>query len=170
MVATGAGDWINTIPVGNITADGGIINTTAVTDTLLFQPGTGISVGKTSNPSTLSFPGETSQLTITFTNGTNAVTNMAVTDYFTVDGTVGGALNGMVVAVTPNASTTCTGGTVTAVSGGTQVALSNVSLAASQACTVTVDVSSTSIGGITNFIPIGSVSYTHLTLPTICSV
>jgi uncharacterized repeat protein (TIGR01451 family) len=158
VVATGAGDWINTIPVGNITADGGIINTTAVTDTLLFQPGTGISVGKTSNPSTLSFPGETSQLTITFTNGTNAVTNMAVTDYFTVDGTVGGALNGMVVAVTPNASTTCTGGTVTAVSGGTQVALSNVSLAASQACTVTVDVSSTSIGGITNFIPIGSIT------------
>lgn len=158
VVATGAADWINTIPVGNITADGGIINTAAVTDTLNFQPGTGISVGKTSNPSTFSFPGETSQLTITFTNGTNAVSNMAVIDYFTDDGTAGGTLNGMVVAATPNATTTCPGGTVTAVSGGTQVALSGVSLAANQSCTVSVNISSIGSGGVTNIIPIGAIT------------
>jgi len=41
-----------------------------------------------------------SQLTITLTNGSQAVSGLAFTDYFTTDGTSGAAANGMVIAPT----------------------------------------------------------------------
>jgi uncharacterized repeat protein (TIGR01451 family) len=85
------------------------------------------------------------------------VTGLSVTDYFTLDGTVGAAANGMKIAPTTNASTTCPGGVVAAAAGGSSVALSGVSLAAGASCTVTVNVTSTSVGGITNYIPVGSI-------------
>jgi len=158
VIATGGTNWVNTIPSGNISADGGIINVAAVSATLTNQPATAISVSKATSPSTLTFPGETSQLTITFTNGNTAVSNMSVTDYFTVDGTSGATLNGMALAATVNVNTTCTGGVVTAVSGGTSIGLSGVSLPANSSCTVSANVTSNAVGGITNFIPIGAIN------------
>ncbi|MBI1214672.1 MAG: DUF11 domain-containing protein [Alphaproteobacteria bacterium] len=158
VVATGSADWINTIPIGNITADSGVSNQTAVTGTLTYDPPTDITVAKATSPSTLTFPGQVSQLTITVMNGTLATTNLGFTDYFTADGTSGGSANGMVIAPTPAASTTCPGGAVTASAGGTQVQLSGASLAANATCTVSVNVSATKVGGITNFIPAGSIS------------
>ncbi|TVQ82235.1 MAG: DUF11 domain-containing protein [Micavibrio sp.] len=157
VVATGGADWVNTIPVGNLTADGGVSNQTAITGTLTFDPPTNLTVAKTTNPGSLTFPGQVSRLTITINNGTLDVTGLSLTDYFTTDGTAGAADNGMVVAPTPAASTTCTGGTVTAVPGGTSVALSGASLPASASCTIEVNVSSVSVGGITNFIPVGAI-------------
>jgi uncharacterized repeat protein (TIGR01451 family) len=64
----------------------------------------------------------------------------------------------MKIAPTPSASTTCTGGSVAAVAGGTSVSLAGASLAANASCTITVNVTSTAVGGITNYIPIGSIS------------
>ncbi len=158
VIATGTSNWINTIPSGNITADGGVRNVNAVAATLNFDTANSISVDKATNPSTLTFPGQISELTITFTNGNTAVSNMAVTDYFTVDGTSGAPLNGMAISSTPNASTNCLGGVVSAVADGTDIGLSGVSLAAGAQCFVTVNVTSTAVAGITNFIPVSAIT------------
>ncbi len=158
VVATGSANWVNTIPAGNILADGGAANQTPVTGTLNFNAPTGITIAKATAPSTLTFPGQTSVLTVTLTNGTTAVTDLSFTDYFTTDGTSGASANGMRIAATPSASTTCPGGTVSATPDGTSFSLSGASLSASGSCTVTLNVTSVVVGGITNFIPIGSVT------------
>ena len=157
VIATGGAPWVNTIPIGNITADGGVSNQSAVTGTLLFDAPTNLVVAKSTHPSTLTVPGQISQLTIDITNGNLAVTGLDLVDYFTTDGTSGAAGNGMAIAPTPAASTTCPGGTVTATPGSTSVAVNGASLGANSNCTVTVNVTSTSVGGITNFIPPGSI-------------
>ncbi|MDI1226761.1 MAG: SdrD B-like domain-containing protein [bacterium] len=157
VVATGAANWVNTIPIGNITANGGVNNQTAVSGTLVFTAPTNLVVAKATNPSTLTFPGEISRLTIDITNGNLAVTGLDLADYFTADGTSGAAVNGMAVAPTPAAATTCPGGTVAAAAGATSIALNNANLAANASCTVSVNVTSTTVGGITNFIPPGSI-------------
>ncbi len=158
VTATGAGNWVNTIPVGGISADGGVINTTPVSGTLGFNAPTNLTVAKSSNPSTLTFPGQVSVLTITLTNGNQAVTNLAVTDWFTSDGGAGSAANGMVIASTPAAATSCPSGLVSATPGATSVTLSGASLSANASCTVSVNVTSTAVGGITNYIPSGAIS------------
>ncbi len=158
VVATGGSNWVNTIPIGNITADGGISNQSAVTATLTNNAATAVSVSKATNPSTITFPGQVSQLTVTLTNGATPVTNLHVTDYFTMDGTVGGGANGMQVAPTTGATTNCPGGVVTAVPSAASVAISGVSLGASASCTFSVNVSSTTVGGITNYIPVGAIA------------
>lgn len=158
VVATGSASWVNTIPAGNITASGGVSNVTPVVGTLIYQPPTSLTVAKATNPSTLTFPGQVSQLTITIQNGSQAVTGLHMTDYFTSNGTSGGTPNGMVVAATPAASTTCPGGIVSATAGAASVGLSGVSLASSGTCTMTVNVTSTAVGGVTNYIPVGSLA------------
>jgi large repetitive protein len=158
VVATGGASWVNTIPIGNITADGGVRNQTAVASTLTYNAPTSLTVAKATNPSTLTFPGQVSLFTITITNGTQAVTNLRLTDYFTTNGTSGASANGMVISATPAAGTTCPGGIVTAVAGGTAIGISGVSLGASASCTVNVNVTSTAVGGITNYIPVGAIS------------
>ena len=158
VVATGGANWTNTIPSGSITADGGVRNVAAISAVLSNQSPTAISVAKATNPSTLTFPGQTSELTLTFINGNLAVTNLSVTDFFTVDGRSGSPLNGMAIAATPNASTTCVGGVVSAVAGGTEVSLNGVTMAANASCTVALNVTSTAVGGITNFIPISAIT------------
>ncbi|MDD5391065.1 MAG: SdrD B-like domain-containing protein [Gallionellaceae bacterium] len=157
VAATGGANWVNTIPVGNITADGGVINQSAVVGTLVYQAPTNLTVGKTTNPNTLTFPGQVSVLTITVTNGSQTVNNLRLTDYFTVGGTVGGVANGMIIATTPGAATTCPGGVVAATPGGTSVSLSGANMSASTTCTITVNVTSTAVGGITNTIPAGAI-------------
>ncbi len=157
VIATGAANWVNTIPAGNITASGGVSNQSAVVGTLLYTAPSNPSIIKATNPSTLTFPGQISVLTLTITGGTQAVTNLSLTDYFTTDGTSGAAANGMAIAPTPGAATTCPSGIVTAAPGATSVSLAGASLAALASCTVTVNVTSTSVGGITNYIPISSI-------------
>lgn len=157
VTASGAASWINTIPAGNITANGGIRNTGPVSATLTRNAPENLIVAKTTNPSTLTFPGQVSQLTIQITNGSQAVSNLALTDHFTTDGTAGGALNGMVIASSPAAATTCPGGVIHVTPGGTAVSVSGVSLTPAQNCEVTVNVTSTSVGGINNIIPVGAI-------------
>lgn len=154
VVATGSADWINSIPPGGIEVLGtGIINQSAVAATLQFSPGTALTVAKATNPSTLTFPGESSRLTITVNSGNQPITNLSFTDYFTLDGTDGAAPNGMILTADPAPSTTCPGGVVTAAAATRLVSISGISLAAASSCTVSINVTAISLGGITNFIP-----------------
>jgi uncharacterized repeat protein (TIGR01451 family) len=161
VLATGSANWDNSIPAGNITAIGGVSNQTAVTGTLSFTPPSGMSVAKTSNPSTLTFPGQVSQLTISINNGSLPVSNLRLSDFFTTDGTAGAAANGMLLAPAPLASTTCPGGLLTAAPGAASVALSGASLVANASCTLTVFVTSMKVGGLTNFIPVNAIQTTQ---------
>lgn len=158
VIATGVGNWTNTIPAGGIvSADSGVTNQSAVSGTLLYNAGSALTVAKATNPSTLTFPGEVSRLTITLTNGSQAVTGLGLTDHFTTDGQSGSSANGMVITANPAASTTCPGGIVGALPGATSVSLSGATLAANASCTFAVNVTSTTVGGITNYIPVGAI-------------
>ncbi|MEO8386904.1 SdrD B-like domain-containing protein [Polaromonas sp.] len=157
VVATGGANWVNSIPPNNIVADGGVRNVSAVTGTLLFSAPTGLSISKTTSISSLAFPGQVSRLTINVSNGTQPVTNLQLTDYFTVGGTSGAANNGWVLTPDPAPTTTCPGGVVTAAAGARLVSLTGVNLAANATCQVSVNVTSAVTGGNTNTIPPGAI-------------
>lgn len=158
VVATGASDWVNTIPVGGVTADGGVTNTVAVAASLTNGTTGQVGVTNSTSPNSLTSPGETSVLTILLNNsGSIDLSGVSLTDYFTVDGTVGGTQTGMVISAAPNASTTCVGGVVSATADGTDVRLDQASLAAGTSCTVSVNVTLRTIGTIQNVIPIGAI-------------
>ncbi|ABR91207.1 Hypothetical protein mma_2824 [Janthinobacterium sp. Marseille] len=156
VIATGNANWLNSIPADGIKADGGVRNVLPVTATLIHNAATSLTILKSTNPSTLTFPGQVSQLTIDINSGTQGVTNMGVTDYFTTDGTAGAPENGWVITANPVASTTCPGGNVVAVPGSRSVSLSIASLAANTTCSVKVNVTSTVAAGVTNIIPAGA--------------
>ncbi|MFO1191489.1 MAG: SdrD B-like domain-containing protein [Rhodoferax sp.] len=158
VVATGGAAWTNTIPAGGISADGGVVNTTAVSAVLGFAAPSPLTVAKATNPGTLTFPGQVSRLTVVITGGSSSVSGMALTDHFTTNGLANGTPNGMVIAPTPAASTTCPGGVVTAVPGGTSLGLSVASLANGAQCAMSVNVTSTAVGGITNLIPTNAIT------------
>ncbi len=142
---------LNSIPPGNITASGGVANTTAVTQTLT-KVASQVGLSKVFNPTSIASPGQPSQLTITINN--NIPPNTALTSVGIVDNLPAG----MVVAAVPNISTTCPGGTVTAVPGDNKITLTDASLAAAATCQVTADITSQFFGTLTNTLPIGSVT------------
>ncbi|MEM1402510.1 MAG: SdrD B-like domain-containing protein [Pseudomonadota bacterium] len=156
VVASGTSDWTNTIPAGGITADGGIVNTADVSATLTYVPPGVPLISKAIAPGTI-VPGQSSTLTVTLTNGTQSLTGLSVSDFFTDDGLVTGADNGMRIAASPQASTDCPGGIVTAQPDGTELRLSGASLAAGAACEFSVQVTSESVGTIVNRIPLNSI-------------
>ena len=98
-------------------------------------------------------PGGTSTLTITITNpaaNTVALTGVAVSD----------ALPSGVVVATPNgASTTCTGGTESAVAGSGTVSLTGGSINAGASCNVIANVTAAAVGSYVN--TTGTVSATN---------
>ncbi len=157
VIVSGDSSWTNTIEPGQLTADGGLVNRDPVSAILNFQAPAVPVISKAINPGTIS-PGQSSTLTITITNGAEPITNLLITDHFTLDGTPDGAPNGMRVASPVLASTTCPGGTVSAQPGNRQVTLSGVSLAANQACQVSVRITSTVVGTTTNLIPMDTIS------------
>ncbi len=159
VTATGAGNWVNSLASGKVSAAGGVRNVNPVTATLTNASAGAISVTNNAAPNNLTAPGQTSVLTITLTNsGTLSATNVALTDYFTADGTSGGTATGMTITGSPNAKTTCTGGIVTASAGGTSVGLTGASIPAATACTITVNVTLNISGTVQNTIPIGAVT------------
>jgi len=87
--------------------------------------------------------GATSTLTFTIDNTPNAndATGLDFTDNLPA---------GVTVAGTPNASTTCTGGTLTAVAGTGVVSYTGGTVTAGASCTVSVDVTSSTPGTHTN--------------------
>lgn len=87
--------------------------------------------------------GGTSTLTFTIDNtlATAAATNLAFTDNLPA---------GLLVAATPNASTTCAGGTLSAVSSGSSVVYSGGSVPAGSTCMVQADVTAPAPGTFVN--------------------
>ena len=161
VTATGSAPWVNTVPTGNLMADGGVINVNPFSATLGVLPSQNILVSEFTSPSTLSFPGEISRLTIEVTNGSNPVTGLSLTDFFTSDGLSGSSDNGIVIAGTPAVATTCTNGSVAATPSGNSVTLSGASMLGNEVCQYSVNVTSVQVGGITNYIPVGTITTTE---------
>ena len=68
---------------------------------------------------------------------------------------------GMTVASVPSGSTTCPGGTVTAVPNASSFALSGAGIAGGATCSISVNVSSFQQGNLTNTLPIGAIASTQ---------
>ena len=82
--------------------------------------------------------GGVSRLTYDLNNGAAvAATSVALSDSLPAD---------VVVADTPNAETTCAGGTLTAAAGGSEVSYSGGTLGAGATCMIAVDVTSVAVG------------------------
>ncbi len=141
VTGTTGGIFPNTIPVGalstssNTPTQPNVTNSNEASDNLRVAE---ILVGKTyanDNTANLNVP---TTLTITLENTIDVpLTGVAFTDIFTDTSPP------LEIAATPNASTTCTGGSVTAVAGTDQFSLSGATIPPNDSCTVTVDVIAT---------------------------
>lgn len=159
VLAVGAGPWVNTLAAGKVTSAEGPTNSQVVTRTLN-QQSASLALNKQFNPLIVT-GNQPSTLTIDVVN-TSAVpiSNVSFTDVFP---------QGIQVYSTPNAQTTCTGGTVAATPGSGQVSLTGAQLGTGVAgtCQVTVTVTSVAFLNLTNTIPAGAVSsqggYTNAT-------
>jgi uncharacterized repeat protein (TIGR01451 family) len=131
------------------------LNSNAATATTTLTPAPNLTLGKAFAPATIN-PGGISTLTITLNNtapGAAPLSGVAFTDAMLP--------SNVVVAPTPNASTTCGTGIVTAVAAATNVSLSGGSVGANASCTVTVSVTSATSGIWIDSIPAGAVSSTQ---------
>ncbi|NVN97956.1 MAG: DUF11 domain-containing protein [Geobacteraceae bacterium] len=149
VTTTGSGSKVNTIPAGNISSAEGLNNTADVTATLYEVP-TQININKSFNPVLVS-GGYPSIMQLDITNPSNSVTitGVSITDTFP---------EGMEVYSVPNASTTCSGGTVSAIPGDGKIVVNGATLAKNSTCYVYVSVTSKRFLNLTNTIPAGSVS------------
>ncbi|WP_201397133.1 IPTL-CTERM sorting domain-containing protein [Alicycliphilus denitrificans] len=157
VLATGAGPWENTLGVGKVTSAEGPTNSQAVTRTLT-QQSASLALNKQFSPLIVT-GNQPSTLTIDVVNtSVSPISKVSFTDVFP---------QGILVYSTPNAQTTCPGGTVTATPGSGQVSLTGAQLGAGNTCQVTVTVTSVAFLNLTNTIPAGAVSsqggYTNAT-------
>ncbi len=148
---SGAAPWSNTVPVGGITSAEGVSNTVAATASLTSIAGA-ININKSFSPVIVT-GGVPSTLTITLTNPTASVLHgVGFTDVFP---------SGIQVYSVPDVTSTCTGGTVTAVSGVGQMSLAGATMAANSTCTITLQVTSVKFLNLTNVIGAGAVVSTE---------
>jgi len=144
-------DWTNTVPVGGISSAEGVANVATVGATLTKAVGA-ININKSFNPVIVT-GGVPSTLTLILSNPTaSALHGVGFTDVFP---------NGIQVYSVPDVTSTCTGGTVTAVSGDGKMSLTGASMAASGSCTITLQVTSVKFLNLTNVIPAGAVVSTE---------
>ena len=136
VVASTSGAMVNTS--GDLTSNTGNSGTASDTLTVIPQPGFSKAFAPTSIVS-----GGVSTLTFTIDNtaSTVALANLAFVDNLPA---------GMTVATPPNASTTCTGGTLTASAGSGSIQYVGGSVAAGASCTVQADVTATTPGSYAN--------------------
>ncbi|MEZ5502364.1 MAG: SdrD B-like domain-containing protein [Halioglobus sp.] len=156
VTVSGTNDWVNTIPAGRVTAAGGLTNRDPVSATLFYAAPEVPLISKSITPGTI-VPGQSALLTINLTNGSQDLTNLEVVDNFTMDGLPASAKNGMRIAGAPELSTNCPNGIVTALPDGDSVRLSGASMLANTQCQVQVRVTSTTVGTLTNTIPLNSI-------------
>jgi uncharacterized repeat protein (TIGR01451 family) len=138
VTATTAGSKVNT--TGNVTStNGGTGNTATGILTAIAPP----SLAKTFSPNPIGVGGvSTLTFTINNPNAGTALTGVAFADSFPA---------GLQVAATPNATTTgCGSPTFAPAAGNTSVSFSGGTIAASDTCTVTVDVTATTAGAKAN--------------------
>jgi LPXTG-site transpeptidase (sortase) family protein len=162
VTSTTPGTVINTIPPSNITNDQNRVPSNALTANLTVQILSDLSVSKAFTPSTVAANG-ISTLTITLQNtNTSAIINVSLTD--NLPGTT--ANNSVFVAPTPNASTTCAGGVITAIPGSQTIQMTGGTIPAQIGgipgiCTISVNIQgSNTAGNRTNTIPTTNVSGT----------
>lgn len=154
VTATGSGDWKNEIPAGGLTADGGVQNEGSFDATLSNKSGGGVMAQIEHGTPSVAAPGATTRLTITLTNsGAIDLSGLNLDTFFTDNGLAGGALTGERIAGTPNATTNCPGGVVTAAANGTGLSLAGATLEHGQSCTIEVDVTMLNTGNVTAVIP-----------------
>ena len=145
----------NTIPVSAVSTSEGYTNGLSTSASLTTLQGLGAS--KSFLPTTIS-SGQTSRLTIKVFNTRSAsgpsprLTGITFTDSLPA---------GVTVATPANATTNCSGGTVTATAGGGQVGLTGATIDADSSCLVQVDVTATTLGQYLNTIPQGTVTSTE---------
>ncbi len=149
------GSYTNTIPANSVTDAQGVTNTAAASAALTVT--SGASLAKAFSPATIGVGGR-STLTITVTNLLSVpLTSAGFTDNLPVGAQL------VTVANPPNASTTCTGGSVTAVAGGGSIALSGGTIPAAVGatpgtCVVVADVTSSTAATSTNTIAVGALA------------
>lgn len=132
-----AGNFTNTIPAGAITNIRNITNTSSVSATLNQTAVQPPAVTKTFTPARIQ-QGAVSTLSLTVANGgTTGLTGIAFSDTMT----------NMQVA-TPLTVTNSCGGTLTATAGSSTVSLANGALGAGAICTITVQVTSSTISTV----------------------
>lgn len=162
VTSTIPGLYTNTIPANSITTIEGRSNLNPASANIRV---TSLNVTKAFYPTVVQ-AGGSSTMTITLENTTTSpLINASLTD--TLPGT---AADGIRVAAVPNASTTCTGGAITANPGSNQVLMTGGTVPAQVGavpglCTITVDVIGTDSTPVTpstqtNTIPIANVSAT----------
>ena len=142
VTSTASGNLTNTIPAGGVTSKSGASNQQAASASLTYLPG--ISLLKTFTPDAID-AGTVSRVTIQI-NNTNSfeIVSVSLTDALPA---------GLTVAGTPDAQTTCTGGTVTAVAGSTSIALAGATIPANATCTFSANVTANEGGTYVNDIP-----------------
>ncbi len=134
---TMTGSFINT--TGDLTSAAGNSGSASATLTAGFGlPG----ITKSFAPAVI-LPGEVSAVTLTIDNTVNnfAVGSLAISDNLPA---------GMTVAATPNAMTSCLGGTLTASAGSGSVTYTGGSVPGASMCTISFDVTVGSAGSFTN--------------------
>ncbi len=147
VVTGGAGPWRNTVGVGKITSAEGPANTASFSAQLTAIAAQ-ININKSFNPVIVT-GGVPSTLTLTLTNPSVAVLHgIGFTDVFPI---------GIEVYSVPAVTSTCTGGTVTAIPGDGKVSLSGATMAANSSCTITLQTTSVKFLNLTNSIPAGAV-------------
>jgi CSLREA domain-containing protein/uncharacterized repeat protein (TIGR01451 family) len=149
-----AGGYNNSIETTDVTSDAGspVVGTF---DIILFTAP--LSATKGFAPSTIA-PNGTATLTVTLTNPNSiAATDVAFTDTYPV---------AIMNAATPNAATTCSGGSLTATAGTSVLQVSGLTIPANSSCTVTVTVTSAIPGTHTNTIPAGGITSSNTGSPT----
>jgi len=138
---------INTIPVGAVSTTQGYTNSLATTATLSTLQGLG--AAKSFTPTSIS-AGQTATLkNRLFSTRDPSQPNTTLTGVSFTDSLPAG----LTVAPTPNASTDCSGGTVTAAANATQVTLAGATIQPNTNCLVQVDVTASALGAYTNTIP-----------------
>ncbi|MDF1773372.1 MAG: Ig-like domain-containing protein [Pseudophaeobacter sp. bin_em_oilr2.035] len=136
--ATAAGSLINTS--GDLTSSSGNSGTASDTLTATAAPIPGFSKAFADSSSAL---GDVVTLTFTIDNTTSLIEATALDFTDTLP-------SGMEVATTPDASTTCSGGTLTAIAGSGSIAYTGGTVAEGASCTISVDVTSTATGSLSN--------------------
>jgi uncharacterized repeat protein (TIGR01451 family) len=148
--SAGAAASINTLAPGAIAADGGVLSNTATSATLTKIAGAGVpSLNKAFNPASLTTVGQPSRMTITLMNsapGAIALSGVGLVDAMP---------DGMVLADSPLAVTTCSGGALTAAPGAGTLTLAGATLAAGATCTVEANTTLTRQGTFINTLAAG---------------
>jgi large repetitive protein len=147
VVASAQAAYLNTVPVGNVTADDGVSNTAPASATLNVRAAATVTKAFAQLNRRIN---EENRLTLTITNPNPVpLTNVSLTDTYPAN---------VFNSASPDAATNCAGGVVSAAPSGSQVRLNSATVPANGSCTVSVDVLANVVGSWTNTVPDGALS------------